>query len=201
VTITTTVAWADLHAALDDELAEVETAYDDLADHAADEYGDDWRTATTDDDTLGALQEQAERYDQTARSIQQRGRMLDRLETEYGSGDFEIKLLTGSETMAIETDLRLEAQQRDIDLAVIQTKRNALTVDAAVIDAPEGVPRDDEGSPTPSECPNALTLALWEQVERFNNAGDPDFTAAGLSDASDTTTSVTSATPTPASDS
>jgi hypothetical protein len=201
VTITTTVAWADLHAALDDELADVRDAYDDLAAHATEEYGDEWRTATTTDDTLAALQDQAERYDQTARSIQQRRQMLDRLEEEYGSGDFEVKLLTGSETMAIETDLRLEAQQRDIDLAVIQTKRNALTVDAAVVDAPEGVPRDDDGSPTPSECPNALTLALWEQVERFNNAGDPDFTAAGLSDASDTTTSVTSATPTPASDS
>lgn len=201
MTITTTVAWADLHAALDDELAEVEAAYDDLADHATEEYGDEWRTAPATDDTLSALQEQAERYDQTAKSIQQRRQMLDRLKDEYGSGDFEVKLLTGSETMQIETDLRLEAQQRDIDLAVIQTKRNALTVDAAVTDAPEGVPRDDEGSPTPSECPNALTLALWEQVERFNNAGDPDFTAAGLSDASDTTTSVTSATPTPASDS
>jgi len=94
----------------------------------------------------------------------------------------------------------MEAQQRGVDVDVIQTKRNALTVDAATVDAPEDVPTDD--GPTPSECPNALTLSLWELVELYNNSGSVDFQpeVVGKADAG-TPPTVASPTPSTASES
>jgi hypothetical protein len=188
--ITTEVTWADLRSAYDDELADLRDAYDELTEQAREEYGEDWqdRPMPRNPDALGdderdlwVYQQQAAQYDQAAQSIQKRQHMLDRLADEYGDGDFEIKMLTGEETMQIETELRTLAQERGIDVSVIQVRRNALTVDKATVDAPEGVPRED-GSPVPSECPNALTLALWDQVEAFNNAGETGFRAAGFGD-------------------
>jgi len=186
--ITTEVTWQDLIGAYDDELDELRDAYDELDDLAREEYGEDWRdrplpddpqALPEDDEDLWVYQQQAAQYDSAKQSIEKRQHLLGRLREEYGDGDFEIQMLSGSETMDIETELRMLANKRDVSVDAIQVRRNALTVDAATVDAPEGVPRED-GSPVPSEAPNALTLALWEQVESYNNAGEIDFRAGGF---------------------
>lgn len=190
--ITATVTWQDLITGYDDELSDLRDAYTEITSLATEEYGDDWQDTPVPSDPgdvpdekmeLWTYQQQAQQYEQAAKSIQQRQHLLDTLSERFGDGEFEIKMLSGSETMDVEADLRMMAQQRDVDMDVIQIRRNALTVDAATVDAPEGVPRDDAGSPTPSECPNALTLALWERVQAFNNAGETDFQAAGFGNA------------------
>jgi len=177
--ITTTVTWKDLQSSIQSELDDLRDAYDELTELAEDEYGEDWQSRPTDDSTLGVYQEQAEQYEQAAESMQKRQHLLTQLRDEYGDGDFEVAMLSGEETMEIETQLRMLAQSEDTSMDVIQVRRNALTVDAATVDAPEGVPRDN-GSPVPSECPNALTLALWEQVEAYNNSGETDFQPEGF---------------------
>jgi len=195
-TISTTVTWADLTAAYDTELDELQDAYDELCTQAEHEYGEGWQSQPATDEKLQVYQQQAQQYDGAAKSIQKRQHLLDLLSAEYGVGDFELKMLTGEETMQVETELRMLAQQEDVSVDVIQVRRNALTVDAATVDAPEGVPRED-GSPVPSECPNALTLALWEQVESLNNAGETGFRAEGFGDSTGLSTVDTSAAPTP----
>lgn len=189
--ITTTVTWADLKNAHNTELEELRDAYEEIVDLATDRYGEDAmdRHLSADPDLLSederdlyVYQQQAAQYDQAAKSIQQRRAILETLQEEYGDGEFEIKMLTGEETMDIETQLRMDAQQQGVDVSVIQAKRNGLTVDRATVDAPEGIPRDSEGEPKPSDAPNALTLSLWEQIEKFNNAGTPDFRAEGFGD-------------------
>jgi len=189
--ITTTVTWADLRQALTTERADLRDAYDELRAQATDEYGDDALDQTLPDDPdavdperkdLWVYQSQIKRYQQAAQTIDQRLNLLDRLQSEYGDGDFEIKLLSGSETMDIETELRMEANQQNVSLDALAVQRNARTVDAATVDAPEGVPTDDDGSPTPSECPNGLTLALYQQINDLNSAGETGFTAAGFGD-------------------
>jgi len=190
MSITTSVTWGDLISAYDNELDEYREAYEELRETARDEFGDDWRSETLPDSpdaltdeqqTRWAYQQQADAYEQSVETIQQRQHLLDRLREEYGEGSFELKMLTGEETMEIETELRMLAQQSDRSVDVVQVRRNTLTVDAATVDAPDGVPRDD-GSPAPSECPNGLTLALWGQVQALNNAGETGFTPAGLGD-------------------
>lgn len=202
--ITTTVTWADLQSAYDDELADLREAYDELVAKATETYGADAldQLVTDDDSDLRVYQTQAEQYDQAAKTLQKRQHVIERLAEQYGDGAFEIKMLTGSETMDIETELRMEAQQSDLSMEALNIRRNALTVDTATVDAPEGVPRDDDGSPTPSECPNPLTLALWEHVERYNNAGATDFRPAGFGEDSPdpTPTDVASVPPTSASE-
>jgi hypothetical protein len=193
--ITASVSWADLTAAYDTELTDLRDAYDELVQQARDEYGDGWQTTPATDDTHRVYQQQAQQYDEAAKSIQKRQHLLNELKSEYGNGDFELKMLSGTETMQIETELRTLAQQDDISVDVIQVRRNALTVDAATMDAPDGIPRDDAGSPVPSECPNALTLALWDQVESLNNAGETGFRAKGFGDSPAPITADTSATP------
>lgn len=208
--ITTTVTWQDLQTAHDDELADLRDAYDELREKARAEYGDDALTQDlpTDPDNLSdderalyVYQQKVNQYDSAAQSIQKRQHILGQLADEYGDGAFELKMLTGTEMMDVEAELRMEAQQRDVSVDVIQVKRNALTVDAATVDAPEGIPRED-GSPVPSACPNALTLALWEQVERFNSAGATDFRPVGFGEDSPapTPTGAKSATPTASSE-
>jgi len=195
--ITQTVSWANLTAAYDTELNDLRDAYDELIDQAREKYGEGWQSQPATDETLQVYQQQAQQYDEAAKSIQKRQHLLGQLSEEYGDGDFELKMLTGEETMQVETELRMLAQQEDVSVDVIQVRRNALTVDAATVDAPEGVPRDDEDSPVPSECPNALTLALWEQVESLNNAGETGFRAEGFGDTTGLSTADTSAAPTP----
>jgi len=194
--LTTTVTWQDLIHHYDDELADLSDAYTELQTLANDEYGDDALSNPPTDQQQQAIQQQAQRYEEAVETIQKRQHVLEQLREEYGAGDFEIKMLSGSETMDIETELRMEAQQRGVDVDVIQTKRNALTVDAATVDAPEDVPTDDDGSPVPSECPNALTLSLWELVELYNNSGSVDFQPEGVGN-SDAATPPTVASPTP----
>jgi hypothetical protein len=206
MTITTQITWSELISQYDDELDDLQDAYDELTEQARDEYGADWQDTPLPDDPeavaddkqrLWVYQQQTERLDESAKSIQQRRHNLERLKDEYGDGDFEIKMLTGAETMDIETELRMLAQKQDMDVEDVQIRRNDLTVNKATVDAPDGIPREDD-SPTPSECPHALTLALWEQIQTFNNAGDTDFTAAGLGGDSPTDpTDASSAPPTP----
>jgi hypothetical protein len=188
--ITQTVTWADLRAELSDELSELRDAYDEIRGKAIDEYGEDAfdRTLPDDPDTvadenrdLWTYQRQIEQYNQAKQSIDRRLNVLERLEDEVGSGDFEIKMLTGSETMEIETRLRLKAQERNTDVETIQHLRELWVVDGATVDAPDGVPRED-GSPQPSECPNALATSLYERINRLNNAGATDFQTAGFGD-------------------
>jgi len=205
--ITTTVTWADMRAALSDELAELRDAYDEIHDRVTDEYGDDAldRTLPNDPDDmddderqLWIYRQQIDQYNSAKQSIDNRLNMLDRLEDEYGSGDFEIKMLSGAETMDIETDLRLLAQQRDTSLDKVRHRRTLLVTDAATVDAPEGVPRDEDGSPQPSAAPNALAVSLWDHIDTLNNAGQTDFQAAGFGegDPDPTPTTDTSAPPT-----
>lgn len=207
MTITTTVTWADLLSDATSELDTLRDAYDELQDLATEEYGDDAldRTLPNDPDLLDAderdlwvYRTQMEQYDSAAKSIQKREHVLQRLKDEYGDGDFEIRMLTGEETVELETDLRMLAQDEGVSMQAIESKRNARVVDLATVDAPEDLPRED-GSPTPSQAPNALTLALWEQVNRFNNAGATDFQPEGFgeSDPAPNPTGAKSATPTP----
>jgi len=179
-TLTTTVTWEDLIGSYDSELDEYTDAYRDLVTLLDEEYDADVDTPT-DDDTVTAIQQQAKRYDEGVKEVQKRQHVLERLADTYGGGDFEIKMLSGSETMAVEREVRA-ALDDDTPQGVVQTQRNQLTVDTATVDAPSGVPTDDAGSPQPSEAPTALVLALWEHVERFNNAGATDFQAGGVSD-------------------
>lgn len=207
MTITTTVSWADLIGHAQDELDEYRDAYDELDAQLTAEYGEDARDRTLpqdpdllseDERDLWVYRTQMSQYDEAAKSSQQRIHVLERCREEYGDGTFEIRMLTGSETVEIETEMRAEANRRDVTLDVVQSQMYTRTVDRATVDAPEGVPRED-GDPVPSECPNALTLALWEQVNAFNTAGATDFQAGGLGDddPAPASTPATSATPEP----
>jgi len=205
--ITTTVTWADLQNALNSELADLRDAYDDLRATARDEFGDDAldRTLPNDPDQLDdderdlyVYRRQLAQYDEGAKTIQRRQHALERIRDEYGDGDFEIKMLSGEETLEIEQELRMLAQERDVSVSVVETRRNGLVTDAAVVDAPDDFPTGEDGTPKPSAAPNALTIALWEQANALNNSGDEDFTAAGFGDSPAPASSPgdTSATPT-----
>lgn len=206
MTITTTVTWADLLNSTTDELPTLREAYDELETLVTEEYGEDALDRTLpqdpelledDERNLWVYRTQMDQYDEAAKSIQQREHVLQRLQEEYGDEPFEIKMLSGDETVEIEIELRMLAEQRDTSVEKIQTKRNTLVADAATVDAPEGIPTED-GSPVPSDAPNALTLALWEQINQFNNSGATDFQAPGFGDDSPdpTATAEQSATPT-----
>jgi len=170
--ITTTVTWDTLLHAHDDELEEYRDAYQELKRLASDEY-DATLSAPTNNDELAAIQQQAHRYERGVEEIQKRQAALDRIREACGDGDFEIKMLSGEETIEIESQLRADAQAQDMSGDEIQSRRDALVVDAATVNTPEGVPEN------PSEAPNQLTLTLWEQVESFNSAGAVDFRPAG----------------------
>lgn len=188
MTITTEVTWADLRQSAESELSDLRDAYDELVALAEDEYGEEWAdeplpldTDDMDDDEtrLWAIRQQAQQVEESAKAIQKNLNNLARLQDEYGDGPFEVKMLTGEETMAIETELRMLADREGVDVEHVQLRRNGLAVDKATVDAPDGVPTED-GSPAPSKAANALTMALWEQVERFNNAGATDFRPGGF---------------------
>lgn len=176
--ITTTVTWADLIAAQEDELDDLRDAYEEITALAREEYGEDaLNNPAPEESDLSLYQQQAAMYDQGAKVLQRRINLLETLRGELGDGDFEIKMLSGQEAMDLEVSLRADA---DADTQSVQLERNQRTTDAAVIAAPEGVPTDDEGSPEPSACPNALVNSLFDQVQRFNAAGAPDFRAEGF---------------------
>lgn len=200
--LTTTVTFADLQRAHDDELDERREAYEDTLALIREEYGEDAiDRPAPEDDRLEQLQQTAEVLEETGKNLQRRQHVLERIADQYDGDTFEIRMLTGKELMDIETDLRMEANQKDIDVSVLQTKRKQLVVDAATVKAPDGVASDDDGSPQPSAEPNPLTLALYEQVERLNQAGDTGFTAPGFGDDGVGGPSGTSDRPMPAGDS
>lgn len=174
--ITTDVAFADLQAQYDDELADLREAYEELVEYARDEYGDqrgEWPKG---------VRQYATVLDESGKSIQKRQHVLETLASEYDGDTFGIKMLSGAELVEVETELRMEARKRDADPDAVQSYRQQLTVDTATVDAPAAVPTDDDGSPLPSECPNPLTISLYEQVERLNQAGSTDFRAPGFGD-------------------
>lgn len=188
-TITQTITFSDLITAHQGELDDLRDAYQDVQARASEEFGEDaldrpipQNISEDAQDELRGLQQEATVYNESAKSIQQRVNALKRLEGEYGDGDFEIRMLSGSELMDIERALRTEPRFRDVPRDAVQGDRKAMVGDVATVEAPEGVPRDDDGSPTPSECPNPLTLSLYEQVELLNNGGGVDFRPPGFDD-------------------
>lgn len=219
-TITTTVTFADLREQYDPELEDLRSAYDDVLDLIEAEYGEDAPERPTPSDPddpdaqrLAALQATALAYEQSAKSIQSRQAILERLEDEYDGDTFEIRMLSGQELMDIESKLKAKAREEGVDAEEIQHYRKGLVVDSATVSAPEGVPRGlagqtlfqiasedpadaDDSTPMPSEAPNALTLSLYEAVENLNQGGAPDFRAPGFGDRTIGAGPNTSATPT-----
>jgi len=199
-TVTTTVTFHDLEHAYDSELDELEAAYEDVVAEAQSEHGDDALDVRDPDDELAQLQQQAEAYEQAGMAIQSRQHSIGQLADEYEGNRFKLKMLSGRELMDIEAELRAKAQQRDVSPESLQSERKALVVDAATVEAPDGVPQAEdsvgENDPKPSECPNPLTLALYEQVERLNQAGDTDFRAPGFGDGDEPDSIESSGTPT-----
>lgn len=192
--ITTTVSWDTLISAHDAELAEYRDAYQELRELAAEEY-DAALDDPTSDEELQAIQQQAARYEQAVQELQRHRNALETLRGQLGDGDFEIKMLSGQEALEVAKQVQTDAYQENTPPSVIETERNQLVADMATVDAPEGVPTDDDGSPEPSALPNVLATALFEQVQRFNTAADVDFRAEGCGDADPQGPSGVSSTP------
>jgi len=200
--ITTTVTWQDLRDAQQRELDDLEAAYEELEELADDDALNrpvpSDLSEIEDDDLLqrAAIQQQAELLEQSRATIEKRINLLSELEDRLGAGPWEIKMLSGQEVMATEADLRTDAQANDWGRQTTQMRRNYYTVDAAVVDGPEDIPRSDDGTLNVSEhVPNALVNSLYEQVERFNSAGDPDFRPEGFGSSGGLGPSVSSGTP------
>ena len=200
--ITTTVTWQDLRDAQQRELDDLEAAYDELEtladDDALNRPVPSDLSAIEDEDLLqrAAIQQQAELLNQSRATVEKRLNLLDELEDRLGAGPWEIKMLSGQEVMATEADLRTDAQANDWGRQTTQMRRNYYTVDAAVVDGPDEIPRSEDGTLNVSEAvPNALVNSLYEQVERFNSAGDPDFRPEGFGSSGALEPSVSSGTP------
>lgn len=186
---TATVTIQDLIASYQQELDDLRDAYEETQDHIQDEYGDDALDQPPeggddegDPDKLEALQQQCMVMNEQAKLLQSRIHALESLRDDHGPAEFSLKMLSGSELMDIETELRMQAQSAGVDPSVLQSTRQRLAVDAAVVEAPDWVPRDSDGSPEPSGCVNPLTMALYEHVENLNNSGAVDFRAPGFDD-------------------
>lgn len=195
MSITTTITWTDLTNQYQDQLSDLEDAHTELKEQIQSEFGDDALTRqvpepekvadvfTDGEETeikrLSIYKQLASQYESAKTNIDSTLELLDKLKGEYGSGDFEVKMLTSQEVVDLESELRMDAKG-DVDGQVLKMQRNLRTVDAAIIDAPEGVPRDDDGSPVPSECPEGLVDALYDQVQKYNSAGDTGFTSSGF---------------------
>lgn len=194
MSITTTVTWADLIDAQNTELDDLRDAYEEVAQLAREKYGDDALQRPVPSDPgdeemqrLAVLQQQAAMYDRAGKQYQQRIHLLEQLRDELGTDPFRVKMLSGAEVLDTEAQLRADVDGED-DEGSIQARRNQRTVNAAVVDAPGGVPTetvtDEDGeeyeTPKPSEAPNALVDSLFDAVQKFNSAGDPDFRAAGF---------------------
>lgn len=188
-TITTTVTFDDFSTAIETELANLREAYEDLREHATEKYGDnehEWPQET---------RQELNAYNEGAKQLQQRKHVLEELANRYSSREFELKMLTGQEILDIETTLRMDASREGVDPEALQAERKGLVADEAVVDAPDEVPTGDDG-PRPSECPNPLTFAVYEQAEKLNQAGDTGFTPPGFEDAPDLAESAVSDHPT-----
>jgi len=193
MTITTEVTFADLRAQYDDELDDLRAAYEDTVALARERYGDDAMqtnpSSVDNPDDLARLQQTAEAYNEAGKSTQQRQHALETLTDEYDGDTFTVAMLSGSELMDIETELRMLAQSKDVDPSIMQAKRKGMVVDKATVDAPEGLG-------DPSDAPNPITLSLYDVVERLNQGGTPDFRAPGFGDDTASEPSSTSVTPT-----
>lgn len=183
--ITTTVTFEDLIAQCDDELDDLRDAYDDVDAMIREEFGDSATmlrdTDDADADVLAGLIQTRELINATAKKAERRRNALETLADEFDGGAFELKMLTGSEVMGVETELRMEAERRDVEVTELSSKRKQLVADAATVDAPAGFPTDDE-SPTPSDAPNPIYMALYEAAENLTTAGSADFRARGFGD-------------------
>lgn len=202
-TLTTTVTFRDLREQYADELDRARNAYEDIVATAREKYGDDALDRPAEDDTHAALQQQAFAYNETGKTIQKRQHALDVYAERYGDGDtaaFEVAILSGSEVADIETRLRMDANGDDPP-DTLTVRRRGLVTDTATVDAPEGFPTDDDGSPLPSDAPNAVTTALYEYIEKLNQSGDADFTAPGFGNADPSLPSASSPRPTTTDDS
>lgn len=199
MTITTDLTFHDLIAQYDDELDDLRQSYEDTVALARERYGDDAMqtnpSSVDDSDGLAQLQQTAEAYNEAGKSIQQRQHALETLADAYDGDGFTVQILSGSDLMDIETELRMLAQSKDADPAVMQAKRKGMVVDRATVDAPEDVPHDEDG-PRPSDAENPLTLSLYDVVERLNQGGTPDFRAPGFGDDTASAPSSTSVAPT-----
>jgi len=206
MTLTTTVTWDELIAQYDAERAEYADARAEIDAVATEEYGEEWREQNVPQDPdlvpddrmdLYVYQLQAAQLDNSIQSCDNRQDVLRTIREHYGAGDFEIKMLSGQETMDIETELRMFAEREGVEMDAVEAKRHGDMVDAAVVDAPDGIPSDD-GDPTPSECPDPLVKSLWEVVNRFTTTGSVDFQSGGRgATAARSPTGDTSAPPTP----
>jgi len=198
--LTETVTFDDLIAQHERERSDLRDAYDDLVEFARDEYGDE------EAEWPDSVRQTAAAYDATGQSIEQRVAVLERLRDHDAiDGDtFEIRMLSGRETMRIDTHLKRRARREDVDRDVISHERNAEVVDAAVVSHPDGllsaedVPDGEDRDPAVSDAPEPLVMSLVEAVNRYSQAGDVDFQASGFADRHDWVGgSGSSATPTP----
>lgn len=186
--LTETVTFGDLIGRHKSELSQLQDAYDDLQAYAADEYDDkaEWPDE---------LQRKVNAYQQTANQIEARINFLERFAEDCDGDTFEIRTLSGRETMEIDTKLKTKANQRNVDMEVVSHERNALVVDAATVSAPDCIPHDD-GEPQPSDAPDAVVQSLSEVVSTFAQSGSVDFQASGFGDRAGPEASAISPTPT-----
>jgi hypothetical protein len=210
MTLTTTITFADLITAVKDELDDLEAQYDDTkalieAEWDADPFDMELPDLSDvdDEDTmqLVGLAMNAMQLEESAKESQKRLHVLKQLREEYDDGRFELRMLTGQEVMDIETQLKMKAQREGVDRGAVNHERHAKVADTCVVDAPEGFPTDDDGDPKPSDGPQALMFALYNQCERLNSSGATDFTAPGFGDATASTATGASAPPSTSPDS
>jgi hypothetical protein len=189
MTISTTVSFADLIAAVERELDDLRAQYDDAVALIEEEYDEDAMDAEMPDPAdvddqdmmqLAGLVRNVMLLDRQAQESQKRKHALEQFEDRYGGGEFELKSLTGQEVMDIETTIRLEANREGVDKSVFSAQRKQEIVDVAVTDAPDWFPSDDDSNPVASQAPQALMFALYEQAETLNSSGATDFTAPGF---------------------
>jgi uncharacterized protein YukE len=194
---TTNLSFDDLIAQYDPELSDLQDAYDELTETIDDAVDD----MEPEDDDAGqqimALRQLAQGYQQTMQTIEARQTFLEGIREDWDGDTFEVQLLTGSDTMQIEKELRMVAQDDWVDQQFLQRKRQRLVTDAAVIDAPAAVPQED-GDPQPSECPNQVVEALAEAVNAYQTGGSPDFRPQGYGDPRESVADAMSALPTSA---
>jgi len=197
MTTTTTLTVDDLITQYDPELSDLQDAYDELTETIDDAVND---MDPGDEETgqqLATLRQLAQGYQQTMQTIEARQTFLEGIRDEWDGDTFEVQLLTGSDTMQIEKELRMVAQDDWVDQQYLQRKRQRLVTDAAVVDAPDEVPRED-GDPQPSECPNQVVEALAEAVNAYQTGGSPDFRPQGYGDPQNSPADAMSALPTSA---
>lgn len=169
--VTETVTLTGIVDGYREDLRSLESTYIEFRDLAEDKWG-------VEPEWPDQVQAYEEGYQSTARSLQKRIRVLEYFADEWESEAFEFRMLLGEETMAIEGALSREAA--DSSPAELEASRNKQVINESCVDAPDEIPRDEDGNPLPSQTPNAVTQSLFEVVERLNSAGPGDFRASGL---------------------